>query len=216
MTEFEQLLLNSFHQERVASRRRAIAEGISTEQALRKTLEAIAGVGRLPQMLADRAAQRNANAVQQDMKRQGKRAERAAKLAKRLPPVGAWLAWFDGSARPNPGACSIGAVLRGPDGQRFEYRQNIGYGSSSDAEYRALIAVLELALPYQPAQLLVYGDSRVVIDDVNQSDKVSAPCLSAYRSRAIELIQQCNQVSLHWIARHKNTEADALSQRAGA
>jgi ribonuclease HI len=216
MTQFELLVLNSFHQERVASRRLAIAEALTPEQALRKTLESIAGVGRLPQLLADRAVRRSADAMRLASRRQEKLAARAEKLTKNGPPADAWLAWFDGSARPNPGACGIGAVLRGPAGQCFEFSQSIGYGSSSDAEYRALIAVLELALPWLPAQLLVYGDSRVVIDDVNQSGKRAAPSLAEYRSQAITLIKQLNKVSLHWIARHKNAEADALSQAASA
>ena len=78
----------------------------------------------------------------------------------------AWLAWFDGSALPNPGRIGIGALLRGPQGQVVEISRRAGEGSSSEAEYLALIALLEAALLHQPAQLTVHGDSQVVIDDL--------------------------------------------------
>jgi ribonuclease HI len=71
-----------------------------------------------------------------------------------------WLAWFDGSARPNPGRLGIGGVLRHPDGQLFEHCAAAGHGDSNEAEYLALIAVLEMALQLNAAPLIVCGDSR--------------------------------------------------------
>lgn len=125
-----------------------------------------------------------------------------------------WRAWFDGSARPNPGQCGIGAVLRGPDGAGVELALPAGYGNSSEAEYRALIAVLEAAVEHGAFDLTVHGDSRVVIDDVNGADALAAPSLAAYRARVHSLAARIPGLSLRWVPRHKNLEADALSQRA--
>jgi ribonuclease HI len=61
------------------------------------------------------------------------------------PLATAWRGWFDGSAHPNPGQIGIGALLCGPDGQRVEISRRAGHGSSSDAEYLALTALLEAA-----------------------------------------------------------------------
>ncbi|MGV7207377.1 ribonuclease HI family protein [Oxalobacteraceae bacterium A2-2] len=151
-----------------------------------------------------------------------RRAERQRRhnerMARRYEPAlvlpGAWSAWFDGSALPNPGRIGIGALLCGPHGQRIEISRAAGEGSSSVAEYLALIAVLEAALPLGAPQLLVYGDSRVVIDDVNQPGPGGASGLQALRARALELMGKMEAVSLHWLPRHRNAAADALSQRA--
>ena len=131
----------------------------------------------------------------------------------------AWLAWFDGSALPNPGRIGIGALLRGPQGQVVEISRRAGEGSSSEAEYLALIALLEAALLHQPAQLTVHGDSQVVIDDLKppRRGKTNAKGLEALRARALDLIAQlggAEVVIVRWVPRHRNPDADRLSQAA--
>ncbi len=125
-----------------------------------------------------------------------------------------WRAWFDGSARPNPGRCTIGALLTGPAGEVIEISRQAGYGDSSEAEYRALIALLEAAIDQQARDLTVFGDSLVVIDDVNGPDHAAARVLQPYRDQVHALLARLGDVTLRWIPRHRNTAADALSQRA--
>jgi ribonuclease HI len=91
-----------------------------------------------------------------------------------------------------------------------------GDGDSSDAEYRALIAVLDAALAHGADGLTVYGDSRVVIDDVNGPDERSAPALAAYRTHVQGQLALLPGVRLRWVPRHRNGPADALSQQAFA
>ena len=213
--ELEQLAYKS---ERAAGRRLALARGLSGDQALRQVLAQAAGMAGLDVLVASRLALRAAQ-DQRDAAREAIRAARAeAQRAQRAAvhdghPT-AWRAWFDGSARPNPGRCGIGAVLRGPGGAGVELSQPAGYGNSSEAEYRALIAVLEAAVAHGADELTVYGDSRVVIDDLSGPDAFAAPSLSAYRARAHVLAARIDSLTLRWVPRHKNLEADALSQRA--
>ena len=145
-------------------------------------------------------------------------AAKAALKSQAFAPADAWLAWFDGSALPNPGRIGIGALLRGPQGQVVEISRRAGHGSSSDAEYQALIALLEAALPLQPPRLMVCGDSQVVIDDLKPLQKGrSAKGLESWRARALELIAQlggAEVVSVRWVPRHRNPDADRLSQMA--
>lgn len=128
-----------------------------------------------------------------------------------------WCAWFDGSAHPNPGACGAGVVLRSPNGRRWEWHQGLGHGNSSEAEYQALILALERALPLVMADvcqsLLVLGDSRVVLDDVRLESTVSAPSLRHWHQRARGLMAFYPKIELRWLPRHRNAEADRLSQR---
>lgn len=142
---------------------------------------------------------------------------RAEKLARQKTPLdaspSAWRAWFDGSAHPNPGRIGIGGLLAGPGGERIEISRRAGHGSSGDAEYLALIALLETAVQLQVRELLVHGDSQVVIYDVLQ-EAAHAKGLEAHRERVTQLMGLLAQVALRWIPRHRNGEADRLSQQA--
>jgi len=211
MTDLATLQAAAFKTELAASRRLMERSGIDEAEALRRILTLSAGVAGLDHLLTERAA-RLRHAELQAARRQAGAA--ASRLRGATSAHSAWRAWFDGSARPNPGCCGLGAILLGPAGLRIELSLDGGYGNSSEAEYRALIAVLQAALDHGAEALIVAGDSQVVIDDVNGPDCVGAPALSAYRTRARALLAQLPQSTLRWIPRHKNLEADALSQRA--
>lgn len=202
--------------ERAASRRLAGDTGISEEAALRQTLEAAAGEAGLAALLAERAVLRAGERLRADARRARKEAALALRQARHDGAPTAWRAWFDGSAHPNPGRCGIGALLKGPGGELVEISRPAGYGNSSEAEYRALIALLEAAVRSGSHGLTIYGDSQVVVDDVNGALDAGAPSLESYRLAARALIGQLRGVTLRWVPRYKNLEADALSQRAAA
>ena len=213
MIEYSELLAAAYNTERTASRRLAVRSGLSEEHELRAVLTQKAGAAGLAQLLLERAADRAAAAGRDSARQARHEALRMARRERHTPPASAWRAWFDGSARPNPGHCSIGAVLAGPEGERIEISSDIGYGNSSQAEYRALIAVLEAAVRAGAHDLAIHGDSRVVIDDVTGPDADAAPSLAMFRAQAITLLGQIGKASLHWVPRHKNGAADALSQQ---
>jgi ribonuclease HI len=210
MNDFPDLDRIAYKTERAASRRLAQAEGLSAEQALRRTLELAAGAAGLAALVEVRTGMLAAQAARDAACATVKAAATARRAT--LPTV--WRAWFDGSARPNPGRCGIGVRIEGPDGLLFELAQPAGHGNSSEAEYRALIAVLEAAVAHGAHELTVYGDSRVVIDDVTGPDLYAAAALAGYRRQALALLARLPDVRLAWVPRHKNTGADALSQRA--
>jgi len=214
MIEFRHLIAIAYKGERVASRRLAARTGISEETALRATLETAAGADGLAHLLAERKAILAASAARAAARIADKAAANAARMTRHDGTPTPWRAWFDGSARPNPGRCGIGALLTGPRAERIEISEPAGYGNSSEAEYRALIAVLESALRAGARGLSIYGDSQVVINDVTGADAAAAPSLAGLRTQARALIGQLGGVALRWIPRHKNGEADALSRRA--
>jgi ribonuclease HI len=216
MPDFDTLAAAAFHNERVAARRRARADGQAEAQALLAVLEqsaARAGLAGLDALLAARAELRQHDAERRVAKALA-RAERLAAKTGQQATVG-WRAWFDGSATPNPGLLGIGALLCGPAGERLEISRRAGHGSSSEAEYFALIALLEAALAAGASPLAAYGDSRVVIDDVNTpGTQAGAKGLETHRARTRELMAQLGDVTLRWLPRHRNGEADRLSQQA--
>ena len=208
MTDLASLLALAYKTERAASRR-LTAAGVPEVEALLQTLTLSAGKQGLAALLDERSALQRRVA--------DNAAARSAAQSRRnaLPDasITPWRAWFDGSAHPNPGKCGIGALLLGPAGQHHEIAAAAGYGNSSEAEYRALIALLTAAVAAHADGLTIYGDSRVVIDDVQLPAHRAATSLLSLHAAAQALLAQLADVRLRWIPRHKNTAADALSQR---
>jgi ribonuclease HI len=217
MIEFHQLQQIAYKRERSASRRLAAAQGLSDEQALRRVLELKAGKAGLAALVEERSAgqlvEARRSAAREEKRASEREAARARQARRHDGAPSTWRAWFDGSARPNPGRCGIGARLEGPAGA-VEISQAAGHGNSSEAEYRALIALLQAALAHGAADLTVYGDSQVVIGDVLGAELDAAPILHDYRSTARALMARIDGLTLRWVPRHKNARADALSQRA--
>jgi len=203
----------AYKSERAESRRLAAADGISDEQALRRTLERKAGKAGLAALVEARSAGQAAQAVRSAAREALHSAARERQARRHDGAPTTWRAWFDGSARPNPGRCGIGARLEGP-GDSVEISLAAGYGNSSEAEYRALIALLEAAVARGVSSLTVYGDSQVVIGDATCPDALAAPALHDYRATARALMARIDGLDLRWVPRHKNQQADALSQRA--
>lgn len=213
--EYEELAAAAYHTERVLARRLSIKAGLTPDEALVQVLTQAAGAQGLAALLEERAQAQALDAARRAAKAREKSDRLALRRAREPAPAGAWLAWFDGSAHPNPGRLGIGALLCGPAGERIEISQRAGHGNSGEAEYLALIALLEAAVPHRPPLLVVCGDSQVVINDVNRAPALDgAVGLEAHRARASQLMAQLDSVSLRWIPRHRNGDADRLSQQA--
>lgn len=211
----EELLRAAYKTELVLCRRLMRHQGLAQRDALVQVLEKH-GMP-LAQLTAERAQAKAADAVRKALRRQQKEEALAQKRREQAgnaeyAEASSWLAWFDGSARPNPGRIGIGGVLRSPAGELFEHCAPAGHGDSNQAEYLALIAILEKALELGAAPLIVCGDSRVVIDSLRSDSHAGS--LSAYHAHARDLLAQLQDVTLRWIPRHRNAVADALSQRA--
>jgi ribonuclease HI len=210
MPTLAELRSAAYKTERIASRRLARTSGLPEREALIQTLQRD---GRPLAQLLTLRAQAQADAIAATAARQRQKADALAqKRARRQADPSAWQAWFDGSAHPNPGRLGLGGLIRDPAGALFELCAAGGHGDSNEAEYLALIAVLETAVRLRAAPLVVCGDSRVVIDSLGSASH--AGVLSAYHARARALLAQLPQVTLRWIPRRRNAAADALSQRA--
>lgn len=126
-----------------------------------------------------------------------------------------WRAWFDGAALPNPGRMGLGAVLLGPEGQRFEIsRIAAGHGCNNEAEVRALCALLELAIQHSAQRLEILGDSDIVVRLVPDPSAREALRLAPLFAEARRLMAALGESSLRWVPRHRNAEADRLSRAA--
>ncbi len=124
------------------------------------------------------------------------------------------IAYFDGACRGNPGESGAGACIINDDGTTaWEECRALGKGTNNEAEYHALIMLLEEISRRGMKNVTVCGDSRLVVSQVTGEWKVKEDRLRILADRACSLVRE-NGAILEWVPREQNALADALSNRA--
>jgi ribonuclease HI len=88
--------------------------------------------------------------------------------------------------------------------------------SNNEAEYEALIIGLSIALEMDILFLYVFGDSQLIIRQLNGIYEVRKPELIPYYEKAKELISRFAFIKLEHVPRRYNSRANALAQLAAA
>ena len=154
MPEWQELIEVAFIKERTRARRVARQTGCSEAQALHLLMEQVASPSTLADLIVQRKHTIAATAAKRLARRHTQALVRLRKQTHNQAAPSAWQAWFDGSATPNPGRLGIGGVLRGPAGQQIEFSRRADFGDSNQAEYQALIALLQTAIAHNCAELV--------------------------------------------------------------
>lgn len=127
--------------------------------------------------------------------------------------------WFDGACGPeSPGGhAGYGAIVRRDGETLFAEAGYVGHGPTMTcnvAEYAGVIAVLRYLVSHNFLKATIYGDSDLVIKQLNRKWKAKRGLYLPYYRKAIELRLKLPDVELKWIKRDFNEEADALSKEA--
>lgn len=88
--------------------------------------------------------------------------------------------------------------------------------SNTAAEYQALIIGLELALESCITMLEAFGDSQLIINQMNQEYEIRKPDLSPYYNKAQSLRQMFDICHITHIRKGENIRADALAGLAAS
>jgi ribonuclease HI len=121
----------------------------------------------------------------------------------------------DGGARGNPGPAGIGAVLYDEKGRELGYvSQSLPATTNNVAEYKALIAGLELALESGVTEIDVNCDSQLVVSQVAGEWKIKNDRLRSLAAKAERLLNKFDKSSLTHVRREKNKRADELANKA--
>ena len=121
----------------------------------------------------------------------------------------------DGGARGNPGPAAYGAVVRDAESSKVLAAEGlpIGHATNNVAEYRGLIAGLEMVRELDPiASVEVRMDSRLVIEQMAGRWKIKHADMKALALQAAQL--RPATVTWTWVPRELNKAADALVNRA--
>ncbi len=121
----------------------------------------------------------------------------------------------DGGSRGNPGPAAYGALVRDAQTSRVLAAEGlpIGRATNNVAEYRGLIAGLEMARELDPeAALDVRMDSKLVIEQMAGRWKIKHPDMKPLALQAARL--RPASVTWTWVPREDNKAADTLVNRA--
>jgi len=133
----------------------------------------------------------------------------------------AWLIQFDGAANPNPGPASSGAVLWSPkdlDGKRipvFESGKYLGKATNNIAEVQGLLLGLQIAATRGARELLIEGDSELIIFQQTGRYRVSDKNLKVWWANIQAAMM--DETAFDWIAirqvpREQNERADSITK----
>jgi ribonuclease HI len=132
-------------------------------------------------------------------------------------------AYFDGCCEPvNPGGtASYGAVVFINDVRIWDCSK-IFYPvkgkeketSNNVAEYSGFIAILEYLIEneLEGSQITIYGDSKLVIEQMKGNWRMVKGFYLPFAKRAKELVRNFKKLKLVWIPREQNSIADELSK----
>ena len=117
----------------------------------------------------------------------------------------------DGGSRGNPGEAAYGAVLKDAETGELiaERAEHIGVATNNVAEYRGLIAGLELYNEHTPeAELEVRMDSKLVVEQMSGNWKIKHPDMKPLAMAAHRLAPF--GTTFTWIPREQNKHADRI------
>jgi ribonuclease HI len=84
--------------------------------------------------------------------------------------------------------------------------------SNNGTEYGALIHGLHIAVSLKIKRFIAYGDSKVVIDQVNKACDMKKETMNAYCAEVHKLENHFEGLEFHHVSRDNNVAVDVLSK----
>ncbi len=89
-----------------------------------------------------------------------------------------------------------------------------GHGTNNLAEYHALILGLRHALAVGATDIVVHGDSQLILRQLSGQYKVRKAELAPLHAEAAKLLSRFASHRLEWVPREQNLMADEASKKA--
>jgi ribonuclease HI len=119
--------------------------------------------------------------------------------------------YFDGSLKLQ--GAGAGILFIAPGGEQLKYAlQLLFLASNNVAEYEALVHGLSIAASLGIKKLMVYGDSLVVISQINKDWGCSTDSMGKYCVAMRKLEDKFEGLEFHHVERDRNAATDALSK----
>ncbi len=122
--------------------------------------------------------------------------------------------WFDGASKGNPGPAGAGAIVELGD-ERVVVTKALGRATNNEAEYHGIILGAKKALDMGARSVTLYGDSQLVIRQLEGRYRVKAGNLQGLWRTAIETLRKFPEgADAQWIRREENAAADQAANDA--
>jgi ribonuclease HI len=122
-----------------------------------------------------------------------------------------WTMYFDGSLKLDGGGTGVLFISR--RGEHLKYVLQILWEvSNNEAEYEALLHGLRLAISLGIKRLLIYGDSLLIVQQVNKEWDCNKETMDAYVQEVRKLENKFSGLEVHHVVREHNVGADILSK----
>jgi ribonuclease HI len=122
-----------------------------------------------------------------------------------------WTMYFKGSLKLDGGGATV--LFISPRGEQLKYVLQILWEvSNNEAEYEALLHGLCLAISLGIKRLLIYGDSLLVVQQVNKEWDCNKETMDAYVKEVHKLENKFSGLEVHHVVWEHNVGADILSK----
>ena len=126
-----------------------------------------------------------------------------------------YVLYFDGCSKGNPGPSGIGAVIYKDNKEIWASFDYIGDDKTNNqAEYSAVILGLTQAIYFGIKELDVFGDSELIIKQINEIYKVRNKSLLSLYEKTCKLKDKFTYITFTHVYRDQNKRADELANTA--
>jgi len=141
--------------------------------------------------------------------------EQEVRLRGESKEEGEWILHVDGSS--NIRGAGVGIVLTSPTGNTASRAVRCNFkATNNESEYEALIAGLTLAHQMGAENIQVFGDSQLIINQVQEEYQAKDDSMIQYLAVAQRLIKKFKSCKLTQIPREQNSQADTLANLGSA
>lgn len=130
----------------------------------------------------------------------------------KIAPLSEYCLNFDGCSKGNPGPSGAGAVIYKNNEEIWSTSIYVGDKETNNvAEYSGLILGLNKASDLGIKELLVIGDSELIVKQMKGQYKVKSSSILDFYLKAKELANLFNKIQYQHVYRKDNTRADELA-----
>lgn len=119
--------------------------------------------------------------------------------------------FFDGASKGNPGRSGAGGVIYFQNGRKEEFSWGLGIKTNNQAEALSLLKACHLARKGNANEIIVFGDSELLIRSLINKKGLKDPALNKQLARVNRFMKEFSTTQLFHILRDLNTEADRLA-----
>lgn len=121
-----------------------------------------------------------------------------------------WKLFVDGAS--NRHDAGLGVVLTSLDGLTIEHAITLGFPvSNNEPEYEALLAGLKSALRIKTLELIVFSDSKLVVNQVSGEYEANDERMAKYQALLRTEIKKFAAIKMEQIGREENSQVDELA-----